>query len=137
MFASAISMSASNTRHVRYILPAIPFLFIMIGSLATSRKASILTVLIVAVAYNIILIVLICPGYLSYYNIPAGIIAGGPPLLDSSFDWGQDLSRLSSWIDDHHITKPVFLAAYGTVDPGLYGIKYIPAPVFLKECPSI
>ena len=46
------------------------------------------------------------PNYLAYFNE----MAGGPKngykyVTDSNVDWGQDLKRLTKWVNDNHIDK--------------------------------
>ena len=62
------------------------------------------------------------PHYLAYFNI----VAGGPRhgyrrLVDSSLDWGQDLSELKRWLDAHPVDsrdpRRVYLSYFGTAVP--------------------
>ena len=74
------------------------------------------------------------PHYLAYFNI----VAGGPTqgyrrLVDSSLDWGQDLSGLKPWLDAHpndsRDPQRVYLSYFGTAHPsGLWHPR--------RSCPS-
>ncbi len=68
------------------------------------------------------------PNYLAYFNE----LAGGPRqgykhLVDSSLDWGQDLPALQEWLAKNNPdNRPVYLAYFGTEDPGYYGVNAFP-----------
>ncbi|RLC35406.1 MAG: hypothetical protein DRH33_08570 [Candidatus Nealsonbacteria bacterium] len=67
------------------------------------------------------------PHYLSYFNE----IAGGPKngykfVVDSNYDWGQDLLRLKNWVEENKIEK-IYVDYFGGGDVGYYlGDKYLP-----------
>ncbi len=127
----------------RHLLPIYPVLFILAGRAgawlrSTQRPprwlASALTVLFIGSS------LLIWPHYLAYFNS----LVGGPGgaykhLVDSSLDWGQDLSGLKRWLDLHHAPQddgtaatPVYLAYFGTGLPGAYGIEARMLPGYLS-----
>jgi hypothetical protein len=61
------------------------------------------------------------PGYLSYFNE----IIGGPQnadkyFSDSSVDWGQDLKRLKTYVDNHHEIKHIAVDYFGGGVPDYY-----------------
>jgi len=63
------------------------------------------------------------PNYLAYFNP----LAGGPArayrhLVDSSLDWGQDLSAVKPYLDRHRTDGPFYLAYFGTASPRYYSI---------------
>jgi hypothetical protein len=65
------------------------------------------------------------PQQLAYFNV----FAGGPSrgylrLVDSNLDWGQDLPRLATWLDQHG-TNRVSLAYFGLAPPQAYGIQAV------------
>ena len=65
------------------------------------------------------------PGHLAYFNLAAGGPAAGHRwLLDSNFDWGQDLYRLPAALTELGVTEPVYLLYFGHVDPSLYGLDF-------------
>ena len=66
------------------------------------------------------------PHYLSYCNALAGGTENGyRVLLDSNYDWGQDLPALADYLREHGEQR-VRLAYFGPVDPALYGIRSEP-----------
>ena len=61
------------------------------------------------------------PSYLSYFNE----IIGGPQnadkyFSDSSVDWGQDLKRLKTYVDNHHEIKHIAVDYFGGGVPAYY-----------------
>ncbi|HFE66803.1 MAG TPA: phospholipid carrier-dependent glycosyltransferase, partial [Chloroflexi bacterium] len=91
----------------RYLLPALPFLYLFLGQLALpsflSRKVwryaaggALAVFLLVSLRAH--------PHYLAYFNT----LAGGPDngwriAVDSNIDWGQDLSALKLYMAEHGI----------------------------------
>jgi len=133
-----ISMQSALNIGYRHLLPILPFLIILICGLAgvkLSRPRFIATrpafgsfFLIVALLSLMAIDLLMHPSYLSYFNM----LAGGPDnghkiLVDSNLDWGQDLARLSSWMEDNEVER-VWLSWFGTADPDYYEITYNPLP---------
>ncbi len=113
---------------IRHLLPTIPLLYVLAaGSLKsffaesgqrTARVAgSILIVLIVwagaetAFAY---------PYFLSYFNEFAGGTINGYRIVDdSNYDWGQDLKRLVTFVEEHDIQK-IAVDYFGGGNPKYY-----------------
>lgn len=114
----------------RHLLPLYPAVFILagvaVGKLRATPRVRI-GVAAVAVGVQLGAAVAIYPFYLAYFNAFAGGPANGHRLLvDSSLDWGQDLSRIKPWLDAHNarpVPDPVFLFYFGSADPSYYGIK--------------
>lgn len=115
---------------IRYVLPALPFLFLLIGEVAVrwSWPTSRWSVMAVGI------LLLICdpwhvhPQYLAYFNELSGGSDGGRfHLLDSNLDWGQDLHELKKYLNEHAI-EPIGLAYFGTLPPEALGIRYTPPP---------
>ncbi|QDU60936.1 Dolichyl-phosphate-mannose-protein mannosyltransferase [Planctomycetes bacterium Pan216] len=110
---------------VRYLLPIFPFLFLIAGGAASWSRPRWWNGLIAAlVLANAVTLAMIHPSELAYFNA----LVGGPRegrfhLIDSNLDWGQDLRRLSAWIDEHPEWKDVRLAYFGTVPPEFEGIE--------------
>jgi hypothetical protein len=118
----------------RHILPVYPFLYVLCGSLAkpwerfASLRRAVTAVVAIALIVASSLFVLTAPmwgRHLSYMNE----FAGGPErgftkLVDSNFDWGQDLPRLAAWLREHDVNEPIDLVYIGTADPRSYGIRH-------------
>ncbi|MDR1480535.1 MAG: glycosyltransferase family 39 protein [Planctomycetaceae bacterium] len=100
-----VSSQTGFSRHFRYILPAIPFIFIF-----TSRTIAIafdscyfwrLTVCVLLLS-SIVAVLAVFPHTMSFFNS----IAGGPHngykyLIDSNIDWGQDVFRFKKWLKQY------------------------------------
>jgi len=115
----------------RYILPALPFLFLIAARVVTlSWPRWIQVTSPVLAAWLIIGTITIFPHYLSYFNE----LAGGPAegyqhLVDSNLDWGQDLPALKKWIDTHR-PDSLHLGFFGSALPERYGVKAIDIPSY-------
>src|SRR5262249_51973350 len=115
---------------VRYVLPAVPFLFLAISSLVPRLRGRLgKTVLAGACAVSLVVSTLrIHPHELSFFSaLAGGAERGSDWLLDSNVDWGQDLSEVPRWLEAHGVAQP-FVLYFGHVDPGLYGVDYALPP---------
>lgn len=129
-FWLAVLPSQLNIGH-RHVLPTYPTLLILAGAAglwwsAARRIGRTLVLGLVMVA--IVELVTVYPHCLSFFNV----IAGGPSqgyrrLVDSSLDWGQDLSRLAVWLEqnapDGPQRPPVYISYFGSGLPESYGIQ--------------
>jgi hypothetical protein len=118
----AVSMAGSLNIGHRHILPIYPYLYVAAGSLwsAAPWRRSLLALACLLIAIPAFVF---WGNHLAYMNL----IAGGPSrgyekLIDSNFDWGQDLKRLGEWAKTH--PDPINLVYFGTADPRFYGIAY-------------
>ena len=65
--------------------------------------------------------VLVYPNFLSYFNeIFGGANNADKYFADSSVDWGQDLKRFKSYVDDHPQIKHIALDYFGGGEPAYY-----------------
>ena len=137
---------------VRHILPVFPFTYLLVSReiiiwlrrlsleepesfwewikffyenyIRPAPKYFIFSVIILFMVLNIILAF---PNFLSYYNI----LSGGPDYgylvaTDSNYDWGQDLKRLATRLEELNINK-IYLDYFGGGDPKYYlGDKFEP-----------
>ena len=114
--------------HMRYILPIVPYLIIGTGKLAyylRPGRAKGAVGIVALAAWGVLSSVSVYPHSMSYFNEAAGGPAGGHAyLVDSNIDWGQDLIRLRDWLDSHPECRPLHLAYFNAIDPGLFGIDY-------------
>ncbi len=123
----AVSMSSSLNIGHRHILPVYPFLYVLCGALARYRAAWIAAGA-AAVASLVVFVPRPSPMWgrqLSYMNE----LAGGPRrgyerLVDSNFDWGQDLPRLADWLRAYRVAGPIDLVYFGSADPLYYGVPH-------------
>ena len=136
-----VSTQTGFNRYLRYVLPAVPFLFIWAGRAGYFFEASGRDVKWLRWGRGFVLACLIAtvssslwawPHSLSYFNE----IVGGPRyghlhLLDANIDWGQDLLHLKRWNERHTDAEPLHLSYFGWVDPRLAGIQARPIPGLL------
>jgi 4-amino-4-deoxy-L-arabinose transferase-like glycosyltransferase len=138
-----ISLQSGLNLGYRHLLPALPFLYLLMAGLAGLRNKGIAGPLWLPLwarqrPYSVLLAgaflsvltadLVIHPHYLSYFNSYAGGPANGRNILvDSNIDWGQDLLRLRSWMGENGVER-VKLAWFGTARPAYYGIEYEPLP---------
>lgn len=134
-----VSMQSGLNIGYRHLLPVLPFIYVLIAgdvthlvhrcSVMPSVKKPIPAIVAGALVLALLIPTLsIHPHYLSYFNA----IAGGPEngyriLVDSNVDWGQDLLRLKTWMQENDVPE-VHLSWFGTADPEHYDIAYEPLP---------
>lgn len=115
----------------RYLLPALPLLYLLVGQLVApgmlpvrgGRWAYGLALAMVAAVS-----LAIHPHYLAYFNL----LAGGPDngwrfVLDSNLDWGQDLQALRPYMAERGI-ESVQISWLGSAPLTVYGINGTPIP---------
>ncbi|KKT24965.1 MAG: Glycosyl transferase, family 39 [Parcubacteria group bacterium GW2011_GWA2_43_9b] len=123
---------------VRHILPTFPFIFLLVAQqislwlanrpenkerLVQTLKYFFLAILIV---WQAISVVGVYPSFLAYFNESIGGPADGYKyVVDSNLDWGQDMKRLTDWVNDNKIDK-IHLHYFGGAVPEYYlGDKFI------------
>jgi 4-amino-4-deoxy-L-arabinose transferase-like glycosyltransferase len=111
---------------VRHILPVFPimYIFISIGFFRLKDeikkkkiKIALSGLVAVLMAWYVASSLMTFPHYISYYNE----LVGGPKngykyAVDSNYDWGQDLKRLSNFVDENNIQK-ITVSYFGGDDP--------------------
>jgi hypothetical protein len=136
----AISTQSALNLGYRHLLPILPFLYAFIGiqlateplssNDSTERKWMIkirsLTLHSCFLWLGVGTLV-IYPFFISDFNELVGPADGYQVLVDSNVDWGQDLKRLRSWLNDNG-EPHIKLAWFGSADPAYYGISYDPLP---------
>lgn len=156
------SSKTGFTNHLRYILPAYPFIMIMSGVLLSSAggrpKKGYFVFACVMLACSALSTFSEYPYQLSYFNEIAGGFQGGWRYLASSnVDWGQDWIALREWIDlnsdkptlyidllDSHIDALIYLKKhYEAPNPYLPGYAIVDAykltteHVWLQDFPLV
>lgn len=123
-----VSSQTAFSQHMRYVLPAFPFVFVWIGRVARifDRKHLVLAgIATAALGWSIASSLWAYPHSLSYFNELVGGPTGGPKhLIHSNVDWGQDLLNLKRWLDEHPEARPLKLAYFGFFDPIHARIEY-------------
>lgn len=144
LMAGAAVVGRFNTGD-RYFLPIYAPLLILIGGVARSAKRrgpatttngkrrAFGIALTAALGGAALEAALAWPGYLSYITpFVGGPTEGWRYLCDSSFDWGQDLSRLAPRITelqtDATKKQNVYLGYFGTASPRYHGVDAIRLP---------
>ena len=130
-YVSATLLSSVTTGY-RFLLPVLPFGFILIAGLFCRGMSwvrlpafrwgswALITLTGVTTAVRL------HPDYLTYFNF----LTGGPTrghryLVDSNLDWGQSFKSLATYLDKQGITG-VWLSYYTYADPSLYAVPYQP-----------
>jgi 4-amino-4-deoxy-L-arabinose transferase-like glycosyltransferase len=146
------SMHSTLNIGFRHILPTIPFLYILSSvslkkwfnndnmygqqfwyariSLALKNllSHSLKTIVILFLALWLVVEVIIAyPYFLSYFNeVGGGVWGGYKNVTDSNYDWGQDLKRLKTYVEENHIDK-IAVDYFGGGDINYYlGDKAVP-----------
>jgi 4-amino-4-deoxy-L-arabinose transferase-like glycosyltransferase len=148
-----VSLQIGFNHHLRYVLPAFPFLFVWVSKvgryagladLGFGRDASTVrlpTNVVVARRFLAALIAAallwsassslrVYPHSLSYFNeLVGGPTEGHLYLGDSNVDWGQDLWYVKGWYDEHPEARPLHLSCFmPLIDPRIVDIEYEPVP---------
>jgi hypothetical protein len=121
----AFAMTSNLNIGLRHVLPIYPFMVVLAtmgveSVVSNMKRRDIGTVALVGLAA--LEFGVVYPHNLAYFNV----LAGGPSngfryLADSNVDWGQDLERLKSWMNDRHVNH-INLAYFGVAEPAYYGI---------------
>lgn len=112
----ASSLTSNLNIGVRHILPTFPFIYILISGqskrilkfIRGKRKlvttyCCLITVLLIWYAFSSLSIF---PYYLTHFNeLVGGAKNGHKYVTDSNLDWGQDMKRLTKWINENNIDK--------------------------------
>src|SRR3989344_4218496 len=116
---------------VRHLLPTYPFAIILVsGQLSRiknfikqkSKKSLTVYYLLLTILFGWYMAenLRVWPYYLTYFNQLAGGASGGYRyVVDSNLDLGQDLKRLSQWVEKNKIDK-IHLDYFGWSDPVYY-----------------
>ncbi|HVC98882.1 MAG TPA: glycosyltransferase family 39 protein, partial [Pirellulales bacterium] len=146
-----VSSQTGFSNHVRYTIPALPFLFIWCGKCLSGtqgvgwpsqavragirdslsrRRLWFRTTCWTCVAASALASLSVYPHSISYFNL----LVGGPKnghnyLLESNTACGQDLLYLKEWFDRNPQARPLGVASFGWIDPELAGIEYTLPPV--------
>ena len=109
---------------VRHVLPTFPFIYFLVSrQLARRLYRSPVSLLCLWIFASM---TAAFPFYLSYYNELVGTSQGYRYIVDSNYDWGQDLKRLKETMEDKKIDK-IYLDYFGGGSPRHYlGEKFEP-----------
>jgi len=123
-----VSSQTGYNHHLRYVVPAFPFIFIWISKVARSvalGNRAITATVCILLTWAVGSSLSAFPHSLSYFNELAGGPMGGHYYLgNSNVDWGQDLLYLKRWLDHHPEATPLHLAYdVPLIDPHIAGIE--------------
>ena len=122
-----VSSQTGFNHHLRYVLPAFPFLFIFASRTAlllNSRWRLLRLLPVVCVIGTIASSLSVYPHSLSYFNeLSGGSINGWKHLDNSNIDWGQDLLYAKEWVEKNPEAKPLHILPTGFVTPEQMGIE--------------
>lgn len=136
---------------VRHLLPTFAFIFLLVAQqislwlenneIDKNRLVQFLkyAFLVILIVWQIVSVVSVYPSFLAYFNESVGgPVNGYKYVADSNLDWGQDLKRLTAWVNDNKIDK-IYLDFFGGALPEYYlGNKFMPwwgdrSPQDIKE----
>ena len=112
---------------IRYVLPVFPFLYMLAAGQTAKLRGRPGLLGVSLLGWLAVSSLLVFPSYLAYYNE----LVGGPRngylyLGDSNTDWGQDLRRLTGFVEERGITA-IRVNYFGGGDPAYYlGARYVP-----------
>lgn len=113
--AQWIKIPWSQLKKSNYLMEKIKIVFVV--SLKTYFKYLLLFVL---VAWYLVTSIQTYPYYLAFFNQSIGGSANGYKYVtDSNLDWGQDLKRLTQWVDDNNLDY-IYLNYFGGGLPEYY-----------------
>lgn len=131
------SVNSGINRHLRYLLPAFPFMFIYAGRWARTfceNGKAVATIGSIALAMSVASSLWVYPHSTAYFNeLAGGPAAGHRHLISSNIDWGQDLLNLRRWLRTHPGVQEFTLAYYGPTDPARAGIRFEALPPYFDE----
>lgn len=112
----AFAISGNLNIGLRHVMPTFPFIYILVsvGAIEIYKSIKKYQKLKTIFIYSLILLfvwyisssLIAFPNYLSYFNeLVGGSENGYKYVVDSNYDWGQDLNKLVSFVDKNHISK--------------------------------
>ena len=121
-----VSSQTGFNHHLRYVLPAFPFLFIFAGRstlLLKSRHWPVRAIPVICVGWMIVSSLSVYPHSLSYFNeFVGGPINGWKHLDKSNLDWGQDMILVKEWVQRNSEVAPLYIQPSGFLTPQQMGI---------------
>lgn len=115
---------------VRHILPVYPLLYAAVGALLAGwlSRPRLRYAVFALLALQAVECASIYPDYLAFFNAASGGPGNGPQyLVDSNIDWGQDITKLSRWLEARG-TRRVWIDYFGKADLRYYGIDEASLP---------
>ncbi len=102
---AVVSSQDGFSRHFRYAVPVLPFVYVWVSRLTTirtRRSTALQAVVGLLLGWSVVGGLSAFPHTMSYFNLLGGGARHGHWLmLGSSFSWSQDHFRLKQWLDEH------------------------------------
>lgn len=136
MLVTLISSQTGINKHMRYLFPAFPMLFILASRCAASSMSHwLIKIATVCTAATAIASLSVYPYSISFFNIAAGGPGrGAAHLLNSNISWGQDIVRLVEWTQLHPSRRPLYAALHASYEPADVGLDYsVPSQGLLQQ----
>ncbi|MCX6812597.1 MAG: GtrA family protein [Candidatus Berkelbacteria bacterium] len=118
-----VALRSSLDLGTRYLLPTLPFLYLLIGfatkNIIESKKFWAKVAVVVAIFTLAAPVLAAYPKYLGYLNIATFGHPGYQEMVDSGLDWGQDLKRLQTYAQENQI-KNMKIDYFGGGLPSYY-----------------
>jgi 4-amino-4-deoxy-L-arabinose transferase-like glycosyltransferase len=133
-----VSSQTGFNKHLRYVLPVLPFAFVAmgtaVGSLRTRSARRLRPLFCVLWLWAACSSLSVIPHSLVYFNQLAGGPANGHQhLLGSNLDWGQSLMALRNWNISRTDDDRLYVAYEGLIDPVDVGIDCQPVNISASE----
>jgi hypothetical protein len=126
---AVVSSETGFNHHFRYVLPAIPFLFVWSSQMVARGRPWLMAAAWIAMTFSAAESLRVFPHSMSFFNVLVGGPTNGPKhLLDSNLSWGQDLFFLRDWLGEHSEAKPLYMVYFGDFDPRVAGIEFTLPP---------
>jgi len=123
---AAWSINSPLNIGVRHLMPIMPFMYILTVTSVKKwvqsgmfKKQIKLGVVYALTAWFAVDVALAYPFYLSYFNEFVGTDNGWQQVTDSNYDWGQDLKRLATYVDENNIDV-IAIDYFGAGSPEYY-----------------
>lgn len=125
-FYSFISIAGNLNLGIRHLMPILPFIAFVVGSVSVRLVRRINNRYVTAGAFAMLgtymaLTVATYPSFVSHFN---QLIGGGGNaanyVSDSSVDWGQDFKRLQAYIEARPEMGVVYVDYFGGAEPRYY-----------------
>ena len=102
-----VTLRGSLNIGTRHLMPTLPFLYLFLGfvlkDIIESKKLAANIAIVLIILSLVIPVVFAYPNYLSYFNEFTFALPRYKMLVDSSLDWGQDLKRLATYVEENDI----------------------------------
>ncbi|HLC44821.1 MAG: hypothetical protein A2722_01390 [Candidatus Doudnabacteria bacterium RIFCSPHIGHO2_01_FULL_50_11] len=129
VYYSGISISGNLNLGIRHLFPILPLAYVLISQKTldflsrfrtdTGRKIGSVFVGLMIFWFGMSSL-LSFPHYLGYFNELVGSANGGWYFTDSNVDWGQDLKRLVTWVQEHPEVDKIKVDYFGGGEPKYY-----------------